>query len=60
KHQSNHLSFQVWALNQSGCPMFTVNHFKGAITYSSKVFFPSIILIPSNLIFVPPFSIYAG
>jgi len=38
KRWGNHSSFKVGAVDRSGYPTFTVNHFNGPVTYSSEGF----------------------
>ncbi|TFK32154.1 glycosyltransferase family 2 protein [Crucibulum laeve] len=38
KRWGNHSSFKSGAMDRSGFPTFTVNHFNGAVTYSSEGF----------------------
>ncbi|CCM03060.1 uncharacterized protein FIBRA_05180 [Fibroporia radiculosa] len=38
KRWGNHSSFKIGAIDRSGCPTFTVNHFSGPVTYSSENF----------------------
>ncbi|KAH0831304.1 glycosyltransferase family 2 protein [Lanmaoa asiatica] len=38
KRWGNHSSFKVGAIDRSGYPTFTVNHFNGPVTYSSEGF----------------------
>ncbi|TCD65299.1 hypothetical protein EIP91_002824 [Steccherinum ochraceum] len=38
KRWGNHSSFKVGAIDRSGFPTFTVNHFGGPVTYSSESF----------------------
>ncbi|KAI0049900.1 glycosyltransferase family 2 protein [Auriscalpium vulgare] len=38
KRWANHSSFKVGAVDRSGFPTFTVNHFNGPVTYSSEGF----------------------
>ena len=38
KRWGNHSSFKVGAIDRSGFPTFTVNHFNGPVTYSSEGF----------------------
>lgn len=38
KRWGNHSSFKAGAVDRSGYPSFTVNHFNGAVTYSSEGF----------------------
>lgn len=38
KRWGNHSSFKVGTLDRSGFPTFTINHFNGAVTYSSEGF----------------------
>jgi chitin synthase len=38
KRWGNHSSFKAGAIDRSGFPSFTVNHFNGAVTYSSEGF----------------------
>ncbi|PCH37422.1 glycosyltransferase family 2 protein [Wolfiporia cocos MD-104 SS10] len=38
KRWGNHSSFKAGAIDRSGCPTFTVNHFSGPVTYSSENF----------------------
>ncbi|KAG6333627.1 hypothetical protein ID866_5463 [Astraeus odoratus] len=38
KRWGNHSSFKVGALDRSGFPTFTVNHFNGPVTYSTEGF----------------------
>lgn len=38
KRWGNHSSFKAGAIDRSGFPSFTINHFNGAVTYSSENF----------------------
>ncbi|KAG9310142.1 glycosyltransferase family 2 protein [Chiua virens] len=38
KRWGNHSSFKVGAIDRSGYPTFTINHFNGPVTYSSEGF----------------------
>jgi chitin synthase len=38
KRWGNHSSFKAGAVDRSGFPTFTINHFNGAVTYSSENF----------------------
>ncbi|KAF9442722.1 glycosyltransferase family 2 protein [Macrolepiota fuliginosa MF-IS2] len=38
KRWGNHTSFKAGAIDRSGFPSFTINHFNGAVTYSSESF----------------------
>src|SRR3984957_17144491 len=38
KRWANHSSFKTGAVDRSGFPTFTMNHFNGAVTYSSEGF----------------------
>ncbi|KAK2462553.1 hypothetical protein APHAL10511_005523 [Amanita phalloides] len=38
KRWGNHSSFKAGAMDRSGFPTFTVNHFNGSVTYSSESF----------------------
>lgn len=38
KRWGNHSSFKAGAIDRSGFPSFTINHFNGAVTYSSEHF----------------------
>src|SRR6266478_9859430 len=38
KRWGNHTSFKVGAVDRSGFPTFTINHFNGPVTYSAEGF----------------------
>ncbi|KAH0835020.1 hypothetical protein J3R83DRAFT_10755, partial [Lanmaoa asiatica] len=49
KHWGNHSSFQVSAIDRSGCRTFTVNHFNSPVTYSSEGFLEHNLNLPISL-----------